>query len=85
MQPLITNLTQIKNDIAPNDLTNVLMQYWELTSDADLARELGLDDRRKVNQYRNRKSTNDIQYQIIVSLLRDIGYLEKQLAQHQSS
>lgn len=85
MQPLITILTQIKNNIAPDDLTNLLMQYWELNSDADLTRELELEDRRKVHQYRKRKGTDDIQYRIIVSLLRDIGYLETQLAQYQSS
>jgi hypothetical protein len=61
------------------------MQYWELNSDAELANELDLNDRQKVSQFRKRKSNTDIQYRIIVSLLRDIGYLEKQLAQSQSS
>ncbi|OQX16135.1 MAG: hypothetical protein BWK73_04535 [Thiothrix lacustris] len=73
------NLTDITDDISPNDLTDVLSAYWGIKSDAELARELGIEDRRKVTQYRNRKGKDDIQYRMIVALLRDIGYLERKI------
>lgn len=74
------NLAAIADDIQPSALTDLLMEYWKLKTDGELARELGIGDRKKVGQYRNRKGTDDIQYRIIVNLLRDIGYLESKLA-----
>jgi len=73
------NLTNIPDDIQPNELTDTLLAYWKLASDGELARELGIDNRVKVAQYRKRRGTDDIQYRIIVNLLRDIGYLEGKL------
>lgn len=75
------SLAKIADNIQPNDLTDALMGYWDLKSDGELARELGIDSRVKVAQYRRRKGTDDIQYRIIVNLLRDIGYLEGKLQQ----
>lgn len=72
-------LANIQDDIQPSELTDLLINYWKLKTDSDLARELGISDRKKVGQYRNRRGTDDIQYRIIVNLLRDIGYLEKKL------
>jgi hypothetical protein len=74
------NLTNITDGISANDLTDLLMQQWGIKTDAELARELGIEDRRSVGQFRNRKRNDDIQFRIIVNLLRDIGYLEKKLA-----
>ena len=67
------------------ELTDTLLEYWKLKSDGELARELGIDNRVKVQQYRNRKGTEDIQYRIIVNLLRDIGYLERKLEEAKKS
>lgn len=74
------NLANIPDDIRPSELTDTLLEYWKLKSDGELARELGIDSRVKVQQYRKRTGTGDIQYRIIVALLRDIGYLEGKLA-----
>lgn len=73
------NLANIADDIQPGDLVDLLMNYWDIKSDGELARELGIDNRVKVAQYRKRKGNDDIQYRIIVNLLRDIGYLEGKL------
>lgn len=73
----MTDLTSIPDDIAAPDLINRLTEYWGLKNNAELARELNVD-RRSVNQYRKRESS-DIQTKIIIALLRDIGYLEKKI------
>lgn len=79
------NLSDITDDISPNDLIDMLSAYWGIKSDAELARELGIQDRKKVAQYRNRKGKDDIQYRIIVALLRDIEYLDKKITYPQAA
>lgn len=71
----MNNLSTISDDITASELTDLLIKYWKLKSDYDLANSLGID-RRSVYRYRNRK-TSDIQTKIIIDLLRDIAYLEK--------
>ena len=78
-------LANIADDIQPSELTDRLIEYWKLKTDGELARELGINNRVKVAQYRNRRGTDDIQYRIIVNLLRDIGYLEKKLEAQKKS
>jgi hypothetical protein len=79
------SLLSIADDIQPNELTDTLLEYWKLKTDGELARELKIDNRVKVAQYRKRRGTDDIQYRIIVNLLRDIGYLEKKLEAQKKS
>lgn len=72
------DLSRIPDDIATTELIDALQQHWGIKYDADLEKELDVA-RGSIHQCRKGKG-GDVKSKIIVSLLRDIAYLEKQLA-----
>ena len=74
----MSQLAKISDGITASELIDLLKDYWGIEGDAELARELGVE-RWSVGQYRKRSGFNDIPSRIIISLLRDIAYLETKL------
>ena len=69
--------TPIQDDASATDILQYLLDHWGLKNHNQLADEMGID-RRTVNQFANRKGTNDFLCKIVKMMSVDIEYLEKQ-------
>ncbi len=70
-------MTPMVEPQSPNEIFDMLLEYWEMDSDAELAKQIEVSAK-SVNQARGGKRLG-IKDKIIIELLRDYRYMEDKL------